>query len=297
MDAATRKQHRFSPAVLPARPTWACWGLLTVVLVAQLGCRGAGEVTDRMVPRQWKGNPWGPEADGARRCGRLPAIPYNPPMVVWDDWARRNLCDGDILFRMGDARAACGLFPFSKISAAMADSRYSHTGIVAWEEGAPFVYDTTTTGPRRQPFAIWLLDTAGGFAVKRPVSGCQQYVPAALAFCRATYHHQTPFDRDLGLGDDRLYCIELTERSYRSAGLALSEPLRIEQLPRYKEFPNIVRLARLCSPLEPEQEAYIIGNDRVGIWSSPALELVYEAPDAFLPYAGSASPDPRLARK
>ena len=64
----------------------------------------------------------------------------------------------------------------------MAGSRYSHTGIVAWEEGTPMVYDTTTTGPRRQPFAIWLLDTAGGFAIKRPAPAWQGHIPAAVAF-------------------------------------------------------------------------------------------------------------------
>ncbi len=99
-----------------------------------------------------------------------------------------------------------------------------------------------------------------------------------------------PFDRRLGLGDEQLYCIELTERAYQSAGLPLSEPIRIDQLPRYHEFPNVVRLLKLCTSLEPDQRAYIIGNEDVGIWSSPALELIYEAPDARLPDMTGAIP-------
>lgn len=263
-------------------------GLRMAILAALLGAgaegRGAGDVTGKMVPRWWHGNPWGPEAEAARRCGRLPAIPYSPPMCVWDAWGRTFLRDGDVLFRMGDARAACGLFRFSKISAEMAGSDFSHTGIVAWEEGAPFVYDTTKTGARRQPFPIWVLDADGPLAVKRPVPAAQLCVPGALAFCREVYRRQVPFDPGLMMGDDRLYCIELTERAYRSAGLPLSEPIRIDHLPRYHEFPNVVRLATLCTSLRPEQPAYVIGNDQVGIWASPALELLYRAPDARLPY-------------
>ena len=258
--------------------------LLAVALLALAGCRGAGDVTSRMVPPGWKGNPWGPEAEAARRCGQIAPVPVSPTMAAWDAWGRRTLRDGDILFRMGDARAACGMFPFSRISAEMAGSRYSHTGIVAWEEGGPYVYDTTKTGPRRQPFAIWVLDTAGGLGVKRPRPADQRHIPAAVAYCRDVYLKQVPFDHAFGLGDDRLYCIELTERAYRSAGLPLSNPLRINELPRYQEFPNAVRLVRLFTSLRPEQQAYIIGNERVGIWASPALELVYEAPDAHFPY-------------
>lgn len=289
MDASTHDDRETRLSTARSGRAWACWVALTVALISQAGCQGAGENTDKMVPRQWRGNPWGPDADLARRCGELPTIPYNPRMTAWDAWARQNLHEGDILFRLGNARAACGLFPFSKVFAAMADSRYSHSGIVAWEEGAPVVYDTSTTGPRRQPFAIWLLDTAGGFGVKRPAPAYQSCIPSAVAFCREVYRTQVPFDLNLKLGDDRFYCIELTERAYRSAGLPLSEPLRIDQLPRYNEYPVVVRLVRLFSSLDPAQEAYIIGNDNVGIWSSRALETVYEASDTRRPYEPGAA--------
>jgi hypothetical protein len=203
-------------------------------------------------------------------------------MVAWDAWARRNLQTGDILFRMGDARAAWGLFKFSKISAGMADSHYSHTAIVAWEDGEPFVYDTTTTGARKQPFPIWVLDTSGALAVKRPRPAYQKHVAQAIEFCRQVYFSQIPFDMDLKMGDDRLYCIELTERAYRSAGLPLSDPLRIDQLPRFGEFPFSVWLAKRFSSLQPEQPAWVIGNERIGVFSSPALELVYTAPRSLI---------------
>ena len=264
-----------------------------LAMLAGAGCRGAGETTDSMVPRNWRGNPWGPQANAARARGELPTIPNNPDMAVWDDWGRQNLRDGDILFRMGDARAACGLFSFSKVSAAIADSRFSHTGIVAIEAEGPVVYDTTTTGPQRQPFPIWLLDTRGNFAVKRPRPEYQDRTRAAVAFCRDVYQRQVPFDFKMKLGDDHLYCIELTERAYESSGLALSQPIRLDHLPRYAEYPWTVRLLKVASSMVPQQQAYIIGNEGVGIWASPALELVYEAPVTLPPgIVGDGPPQP-----
>jgi hypothetical protein len=261
-----------------------------ILPLAGVGCRGAGETTDLMVPRSWRGNPWGPEANAARARGDLPVIPFNDDMVAWERWGRHYLRDGDILFRMGDARAALGLFPFSKISAGIAASRFSHSGIVAMEGGEPVVYDTTTTGPQRQPFSVWLLDTRGCFGIKRPRPEYQTLAPKAVAFCRAVYHAQTPFDFDMQMGDERLYCIELTERAYREAGLPLSHPIRLDHLPRYDEHPWSVRLMKLFTQMVPHQLAYVIGNDTIGIWSSPSLELVYEAPDARSP--GSPRPGP-----
>lgn len=254
-----------------------------LALLAGAGCRGAGETTDRMVPWSWRGNPWGPEANAARRDGRLPSVPNNPDMAAWDDWGRRNLRDGDIVFRMGNARAFFGLMPFSRFSAAVAGSRFSHSGIVAFEDGEPVVYDTSTGGPQRQPFPIWLLDARGPFAVKRLGEPHRHHAPQAVAFCREVYRTQVPFDRNMNLGDEQFYCIELTQRAYASSGLELSRPIRLDHLPRYEEFPKVVRLVKLFTPMVPEQRAYVIGNERLGIWSSPALETVYEAPDARPP--------------
>jgi hypothetical protein len=189
---------------------------------------------------------------------------------------------------MGDARAAWGLFPFSKVSAAIAHSRYSHSGIVAIEGGEAVVYDTTTTGPQRHPLGVWVLDARGHVAVRRPRPEYQAYAPGAVEFCRAVYRAQTPFDYDMKLGDDHLYCIEMTERAYRSAGLPLSEAVSLHHLPGYHEFPWVVRILKLATPMEPEQKAFVIGNDNLGIWSSPALELVYETPDGRPPSEGVA---------
>lgn len=273
------------------------WLLLLVVLASGVGCRGAGETTDRMVPWGFRGNPWGPVANAKRERGEFPKVPYNPDMVAWDKWGKANLKEGDILFRMGDARAALGLFPFSKVSAAIANSRFSHSGIVAIENGEAVVYDTTTTGPQRQPFPIWLLDTRGSFAVKRPKPEYQEAAPKAVAYCRKAYQEQVPFDFNMKMGEDKLYCIEMTEKAYQASGLPLSKPLRLDELPRYKEFPKVVRLLKMATSMVPEQQAYVIGNDAIGIWSSEALETVYDSPNGRAPGTDSAVPAPAMARR
>ena len=258
---------------------------LVAVLLAGSGCRSPCLDTDRLVPRDWKGNPWGPAANSARGKGEIPLVPSNPEMATWDSWGRRNLRDGDVIFRMGDARAACGLFPFSQVSAAIANSRYSHSGIIAIENGEPVVYDTTTLGPQREPLRIWVLAANKSVAIKRPRPEYQACASGAVAFCRSVYSAQVPFDYGMRLGDDKFYCIEMTERAYQSAGLPLSKPVPLHSLPRYDEFPWIVRIMKLATKMEPNQLAYVIGNDSLGIWASPSLEPVYETLDGRPPAA------------
>ena len=36
-----------------------------------------------------------------------------------------------------------------------------------------------------------------------------------------------PFDYEFRMDDTKFYCLELTEKAFRSQGLALSEPVRI----------------------------------------------------------------------
>ena len=53
---------------------------------------------------------------------------------------------------------------------------------------------------------------------------------------------------------------------------------------------------KLSTSMVPHQLAYVIGNDAIGIWSSPSLELVYEAPHAKPPLAAAAAPESLTAQ-
>ena len=91
---------------------------------------------------------------------------------------------------------------------------------------------------------------------------------------------QPPFDYELGLDDSALYCVEMTEKAYRYAGLPLSEPVKLGDMERATEFPVCMMGLSLASryvlerPLTTETQVYFPGNERHGIWSSPHLVVV-----------------------
>ena len=58
------------------------------------------------------------------------------------------LRQGDIVFRLGDARVMHGMVPLSRFIARATGSPFSHTGIVAIEDGSPVVYDCSSLGIR-----------------------------------------------------------------------------------------------------------------------------------------------------
>ncbi len=241
---------------------------------------GASEVTDWMKPADWKGNFWGPAACRARRLGELPPLPMDPTMARWQRWGRTTLREGDIVFRLGDARAIRGLLPLSRFIARATGSPFSHTGIVAIEEGMPVVYDCSADGVQRQPFEVWMLDCIGAMGVKRLKPEHRPRIPGVIEFCRAAFERQVPFDNGFRMDDGEYYCLELTEKAFRSQGLALSEPVRIGDWEYLSSFP-LTALAIpggtglvLGRPITLEQTVYLPGNEHSGVWASPLLETV-----------------------
>ncbi|CAN5910485.1 hypothetical protein BH23PLA1_BH23PLA1_30730 [soil metagenome] len=259
-------------------------GLIHFLMTLALQGGGTEEPTDRIVPPGWQGNPWGPTAHAAREAGELPAIEMTPELEKWADWGRDNLQDGDILFRQGDARLLWGYYPFSRLLANITGSIFSHVGTAVIEDGELVVYDTTKAGVRRQPFHVWTMDNVGDFAVKRLKPEYQQYVPGVVEYLHRVYEEQVPFDYNLRIGDEELYCVEMTEKAFRSQNLELSRPVPIMELERFDEFPlNVYWLLTLSKwlldePLDLDQAIYLPGNESHGIWASPLLETVTPPP-------------------
>jgi hypothetical protein len=83
------------------------------------------------------------------------------------------------------------------------------------------------------------------------------------------------------MDDAALYCLELTEKAFRSQGLALSEPVRIgdwEHLGRYPLTALAIPFGSgmvLERPISLDQPVYVPGNERQGVWASPLLETVF----------------------
>ena len=253
------------------------WTLIWLMATV-FGRHDGKESTDRLVPAEYKGNPWGPEANAARKAGELPPVIKTAAMKKWDAWGKQVLKDGDILFRLGDARIARGWFPISRFLAKISGSKYSHTGIVAMEDGEVMVYDMTNFGPRVQPLSVWTLDNIGGFGVKRVKPEYAAYIPKALAFLREVYVRQVPFDYDLNPDDSTYYCVELSEKAYRNNGLPLAEPVKLGDMENVSQYPISVMGFLKATPLTLELPVYFPGNMRHGIWSSSKLFTVYESP-------------------
>jgi len=262
-------------------------GLFGWVLALLLHPPREAEMSERLAPAGWQGNFWGPEVTKARHEGKMPPIVATAHMARWDQWGRKVLRDGDIVFRLGDARLAHGYFKISKFLARASNSKFSHTGVVAIEEEGPVVYDTTRTSVNRQPFCVWVLDNVGSIGVKRLRPEYKQAIPQVLAYCRRVFDEQVPFDYDLQPGDESLYCIEMTEKAYRSAGIKLSDPIHLGDMERASEFPLQMFGLRLASkyvsehPVTFDSPVYFPGNERHGIWS--ARQLMTVIPPTFAP--------------
>jgi hypothetical protein len=265
--------------------------MLWLLLAYQGGGDRGKEPTDLLVPPGWQGNPWGPAATAARKSGELPPIPETPQMKQWDDWAKKTLKTGDILFRRGDARLLGGWFPFSRFIANASGSQYSHIGTAVFEDGELVVYDTTKAGVRRQPLKVWVLDNVGAFGVKRLKPSYRDRIPKVLEYLHSVYEKQVPFDYELLTDDRGLYCVEMAEKAFRHAGLVLSEPVILADMENINQFPLCVLGFTSLTSLKMDQAVFFPGNDRHGIWSSPLLETVYESkPNTRASQPPSAAP-------
>ena len=215
----------------------------------------------------------GPGRDPHRLTGELPPLPTNAAMERWGNWGRSVLQSGDIVFRLGDARALRGVFPLSQFIAKATGSPFSHTGIVSVEDGSPVIYDCSSAGVQRQPFEVWMLDCVGTLGVKRLKPDYRRHIPGVIGYCRAKYERQVPFDFGFQMDDAALYCVELTEKAFRSQGLAISEPVRIGDWEHLTDYPLTVLAIEhgtglvLDRPITIEQSVYFPGTTpgRVGL--------------------------------
>jgi hypothetical protein len=255
-------------------------GIFGWILALLLNPPHEAEMSERLAPPGFQGNFYGPEATKARQEGRMAPIAVTPHMARWDRWGRKVLKTGDIVFRMGDARLAHGYFKISRFLAKVSNSEFSHTGIVSFEGDELVVYDTTRTGVARQPFCVWVLDNVGQIGVKRARPEYKDAIPKVIAYLHRVYEEQLPFDYELDVDDKALYCVEMTEKAYRAAGLKLSDPVRLGDMERATEFPIPLLVLAFASryqlehPLTPDSLVFFPGNERHGIWSAKQLMTV-----------------------
>src|SRR5207237_7550654 len=98
---------------------------------------------------------------------------------------------------------------------------------------------------------------------------------------------QVQFDYELSPDDRALYCVEMTEKAFRAAGLKLSDPIRLGDMERAPEFPVCMFGLRFASryalprPLTFDSLVFFPGNERHGIWS--AKQLMTAIPPTYAP--------------
>ena len=68
--------------------------------------------------------------------------------------------------------------------------------------------------------------------------------------------------------------MEMTEKAFRSAGLTLSEPVRLGEMENAAQFPICMFAFSTLTKLRLDLPVFFPGNDRHGIWSSPLLETL-----------------------
>jgi hypothetical protein len=265
------------------------WLSLWLIALANSDQR-ATESSDRLKPATWAESSWGPAATRARLSGELPSPTPTPLMAMRSQWGLTMLRDGDIVFRQGDARTLWGFFPLSRFIARASGSPFSHTGIVSIEDGTPVIYDCSSPGVRRQPFEVWMIDCVGAVGVKRLRPEHRRHIPGVIGYCREKFYQQAPFDYEFQPDDAAFYCLELTEKAFRSQGLVLSQPVRIGDWEYLTSYPlttcGLLYGSRLLlkRPFTLDQPVYLPGTDSQGIWASSLLETVF-------------GPEPKVHRK
>ena len=141
---------------------------------------------------------------------------------AWDHWAASHLHNGDIVFVRGDSRILFGLVNFSQLCTDVADSRFSHVGLVSREQDGVFVYNVVVGGPRHIAFGKFATDhQISLIAVKRLKPEYRSYAPAAVEYCRSVGGASGKFDTELKLDNEHFYCSEMIELAFRHAGLPL----------------------------------------------------------------------------
>jgi hypothetical protein len=196
-------------------------------------------------------------------------------MLAWLEWGKAHVQDGDIILRRGLAVDIKDKV-VNHILVTATDSAFTHDAIAHWRDGKIWVYDAEREGVRHMPFEIWMLDVVPHkLAIARPKPEFQHLVPQAIAFCDEKYQQNVPFDGDLNLDDEKLYCTELIEKAYRSAGMIISQPVPLRCQPQFHRYAILGPLGERVTGLRRDMPIFSVGNCYHGVLSSPNLDLIY----------------------
>ena len=235
------------------------------------------------------------------RCSLLASIllaagcqmtPIPTSIEKWHDQARRDvpvltpvLKEGDILFRLSSTRLAGGLVDFSRTIADATESDFSHASLVyRVSPDGIVVVDVSPVGISRRYLTDWYHEHTANVVVRRLRPEYQYLIPLVLAEVDKLIAQDVLYDTKFIPDDDRFYCTEMVDHCFRTTGHPLAERIRI------KDFPNnglVMYIGCAVGRIDMNNQAVVVGNERIGLFSSPMLETVLDLRAA----PGSSPPD------
>ena len=191
---------------------------------------------------------------------------------------------GDIIFRMGRQPIFGGLVDFSKTSAQMADSDFSHASIViqAHNGESPrtnpsaglLVADATVYGVERKFFRDWHITGTRNLVVKRLKPEYWFLIPQVLETVGEILERDALYNENFVYNDEKFYCSQMVDFAFRINGYPLSDLVSIRDFPNYG--PLFHGIGCLISGIDPGEKVAVPGNDRIGLFSSAMLETVID---------------------
>ena len=184
------------------------------------------------------------------------------------------LQEGDINFRLSDARVLNNKISFSKLIADLCESDFSHAALIykITDEGV-IVADVSVLGIERKFLRDWYIDETKNVVVKRLKPQYQQYKPKVLAELYRLIQEDVLYDEHFIQGNDKYYCTEVVDHCFRLAGLPLADAIRIKDLPAF----NLIHsFASLIAQVNVNDKVIVAGNESIGLFSSPFLETVID---------------------
>lgn len=160
-----------------------------------------------------------------------------------------KLADGDLVFHVSRSRQG-------KAVSAATGSRYTHMGLVFFDDGHPVVYEAVEP-VRITPLAKWVARGEDGHVVvmrlKTPPAPEQARRLRAAANARLGLHYDLHFD----WSDARLYCSEYAWKVYAEGmGVELGQPQKWSELDLGDEV--VRRLARKRLGHLPDPDALVL---------------------------------------
>jgi len=201
---------------------------------------------------------------------------------------RPVLQQGDIIFRLSNTSVAGNLINFSRSVAKLSDSEFSHAVLVlSADKNGALLADVTAHGVERRYLIDWHMDCSSNIVVKRLRPEYRYLIPKVMQELENVVESDNLYDRRFTPDDDVFYCTELVDHVFRKLDHPLAKRIRVNQLPHYNLF---VAICCGIGGINVDNEVVVVGNDKIGLFSSPMLETVIDLRPSAIATAAASKP-------